>query len=174
MADVGVVKTVTDGSTTHVPGGQISYTLTVTNDGPSVAVDTVVTDTLPTDATVVATTPGGPTCSELPPRCSPVIWVTWRSVPSRSVTVVVAIDADSTASQTNVATVTSDTPDPDSSNNVSTVSTTAAPEADLSLVKTGPATYVPGETVTYTLTATNNGPSQPVTGIVDRHAADRS
>src|SRR5262249_5519357 len=49
-------------------------------------------------------------------------------------------------------------------NNTSTDTDTPAPSADLAIVKTdGVATYTPGNVVTYTITVTNNGPSN-VTG----------
>ena len=43
-------------STTATPGGSTTYTIVVTNDGPSPAIDTVVTDAIPAGATAVAWT----------------------------------------------------------------------------------------------------------------------
>ena len=55
--------------------------------------------------------------------------------------------------------------DPNLSNNTSTVITTVDPEADLAIVKSGsPNPVTAGQTLTYTLTATNNGPSN-ATGV---------
>src|SRR5262245_60811067 len=54
------------------------------------------------------------------------------------------------ATLTNTATVTSTTTDPNPANNASTVTTTVvAPSADLSVSKTGPATVVAGQNMTY-------------------------
>ncbi len=66
----------------------------------------------------------------------------------------------------NTALVTSATPDPDTSNNSSTVQTPVNTAADIAVTKSvSPATAAVGDTVTFTVTATNNGPNQ-ATGVV--------
>lgn len=45
------------------PGQPLTFFLDVTNLGPSAATHVVVTDTLPSDVSFVAVTPGGPTCT---------------------------------------------------------------------------------------------------------------
>jgi uncharacterized repeat protein (TIGR01451 family) len=63
---------------------------------------------------------------------------------------------------------TTGTPDPNSANNLSnTVNTTVQTQADLSITKAGPATATAGDPAgfNYTLTVTNNGPSDSVGGF---------
>ncbi len=60
----------------------------------------------------------------------------------------------------NTATVSSNTPDSNPANNTDNHPTTLGPpSADIAVVKTGPATTVPGNPIVYTITVTNNGPS---------------
>ena len=51
IADLSVTKD--DSATTATPGGSTTYTIVVTNDGPSPAIDTVVTDAIPAGATAL-------------------------------------------------------------------------------------------------------------------------
>ena len=60
---------------------------------------------------------------------------------------------------TNTATITSTTSDPDPSNNTDSSDTTVDPSADLAVTKTAPANVTAGGTITYTVDAANNGPS---------------
>ena len=66
----------------------------------------------------------------------------------------------------NTATVTTATPDPVAANNTATVQTPVAPQADLAITKTGPASVVPGTNVVYTITVTNAGPSDAANVVV--------
>ena len=85
-----------------------------------------------------------------------------------SFTLTVAIDAASTGSLSNTATVSPPTgvSDPNATNNSATDTDTLTPQADLSITKSdGTPSAVPGTNTTYTITVTNNGPST-VTGAV--------
>ena len=53
-ADLAIAKT--DGSTTYTPGNGITYTITVTNNGPSDAVGATVADSIPSTITGVTWT----------------------------------------------------------------------------------------------------------------------
>lgn len=61
QADVSIAKTASSPSV--IPGGVITYTLTVNNAGPSNSAGTTVVDTLPPDFTAVSATSSAGTCS---------------------------------------------------------------------------------------------------------------
>ena len=72
--DVGV--TVTANQTEVAPGAEASFTVVVTNHGPQLASDVVLTNQLPTQLVVAAVLPGGPgtalhlrLLAEVPPEC---------------------------------------------------------------------------------------------------------
>lgn len=74
----------------------------------------------------------------------------------------IAIDGSATASPTfSLVSVASG---PSSQNNDGT--SVAGPDVDLAIVKTGPVTFVPGESVTYAMTVTNNGPGASSGSVV--------
>ena len=69
---------------------------------------------------------------------------------------------------TNTASVTaSDQTDPNSSNDSASASLNGNPLADLAIVKRGPASAAPGDTLMYTIIVTNNGPSDASNVVVD-------
>src|SRR5690606_386457 len=71
------------------------------------------------------------------------------------------VDPAITGSLVNTTTVAppADVTDPDTDNNSATDTDTLVPSADLSVLKTGPASAIAGTNVTYTLLVTNQGPS---------------
>ena len=70
------------------------------------------------------------------------------------------VPASTTVSpQVNTATVSATTSDPASLNNSASDSNAVLASADLSITKTGPTDVTAGETITYTVTVTNDGPS---------------
>lgn len=159
QADVAITKSATPAS--PVPGTDVTYTLTATNDGASRAADVTVTDTLPSGMTVRSARSDDATCTVTGSEVSCAVGTLdpGQSVP---VTIVAGVpSAAGTATLTNVARVTSSTPDPDPSDNADSASVTpAAPRADLAVDKrvvTSP--VVAGRSVQYRVTVTNDGPS---------------
>ncbi|HEY6942292.1 DUF7507 domain-containing protein [Dokdonella sp.] len=159
-ADLAIVKT---GPANAVEGGSVTYTLTVTNNGPDVAMATQISDPTPAGlAFVSASLPcaGGFPCvlGDLAPGASTIVSVTYT------------VGSGVTGSVTNTATVGSSTPDPDGANNSSGVTTpivSAATSADLVLAKSGPATATPGTNVTYALQVQNAGPDTALDVVLD-------
>ncbi|HEX9259928.1 MAG TPA: DUF11 domain-containing protein, partial [Acidimicrobiales bacterium] len=186
-ADLGVVKDVDlaeIGVSVEAPNPTVTFTIKVTNYGPSPAVNAVVTDTLPAELSdVVITKVEGP--AETPTYvCGAVAGGTFTCTlanhavgDTHTITVTakvnVSIDdlrAGKVIPITNAASVTSATIDQDDSNNRDDATTTpglvSAP-ADMAIVKTASvAGIVPGQAFSYTLTVTNNGPDQAPNVVV--------
>ncbi|WP_018350363.1 DUF6923 family protein [Longispora albida] len=161
-ADVAITKAPV-GTTQVAPGETFGYDVTVTNNGPSDAVNVQVTDTLPAELTFVSSTPEGCTASGRTVTCPKIATLTG----SQAYRLTVRLDpAFSGTNVRNVATASADSADPKPDNNTAEAGLPgggpAPANADVSLTKATTTTTkpAPGETFGYTLTATNNGPSQ--------------
>jgi uncharacterized repeat protein (TIGR01451 family) len=167
-ADLAITKT--DGAATEIPGTAVTYTIIASNSGPNPDPAAVVADTFPAAITGVTWTclgAGGATCTA---AGSGNINETVNLPVGGSVTFTASgtISPAATGTLVNTATVTPSAgiTDPDPANNSATDTTTLTPEADLSLTKTdGPDPTLPGSTLFYTVTVTNNGPS-PAQGVI--------
>ena len=160
-ADLRLAKTAAPDPAT--PGEDITWTLVVTNDGPSIANNVVTTDALPLGVSFVSASAG---CAE----SGGTVTCTTPSLISGAQathTIVGNLNPSMLGSVANTATTASDTPDPDPSDNSSTTTTDLEPSADLAFAKTStPDPAVAGELITYTLTTTNNGPSDALAVVV--------
>ncbi|HEV3133851.1 MAG TPA: DUF11 domain-containing protein [Acidimicrobiia bacterium] len=158
QSDLSVTKT--DAPDPVAPGADLTYTITVTNNGPSSAQNATVSDTLPTGTTFVSATPSQGSCAGTTTvSCALGAIANGASV---TITLVVHVGpsvADGTVIS-NTASVSSTTPDPTAANNSATSTTTVAASADLAVAKSdSPDPVVAGTDLTYTITVTNNGPS---------------
>ena len=169
-ADLAITKT--DGVTTVTAGGTTTYTITASNAGPSAVTGATVADTFAaaiTSASWSCVGSGGGSCTG---SGSGNINDTVNLPVGASVTYTVTATISSAASGTLVNTATVTAPagvtDPTPGNNSATDSDGANPIADLTVTKTAnPAgTYLPGQSLGYTITVRNNGPSDIVGGIV--------
>jgi uncharacterized repeat protein (TIGR01451 family) len=150
------------------PGETVTYILTITNNGDQDATGVVVADALPAYTTFVGASDGGTESGGV------VTWSIGAVAAGTSVerTVTVQVDATIPAgveSITNTADVADDgangvDPNPGDNTGTDTDALEAAP--DLTVTKDdGLTEVVPGQTVVYTLTITNNG-DQDATGVV--------
>ena len=161
-ADLAIVKTA---PAEGVAGENVSYSLAVSNLGPSSAVDVVVDDALPSGLTLVSADGTGWDCSSSTSAAVHCTRSTLGVGPAPVITVVAHVAPDVTGKVTNCATVT-DTFSPDT-NDTSCDDTTIHSVADLAIVKTAPAEGVAGENVSYSLAVSNLGPSSAVDVVVD-------
>jgi uncharacterized repeat protein (TIGR01451 family) len=148
------------------PGGTITYTQVVTNNGPLDAVNAVFSESIPANTTFTSLPAvAGWNCAPLPPvGGGGVISCTNPNLAKNATstfTLTVTVNGG-TASGTqivDVANVVSGTTDPNLANNSATVITTvgAAGTADLQVTNSVPATSIAGNNVTYTAIVTNNG-----------------
>ncbi|MFF2041476.1 hypothetical protein ACFVVX_13670 [Kitasatospora sp. NPDC058170] len=153
-----------------VPGQQIRWRVTVTNNGPSTARNVVVKDTVPAGVTAASMTAdtGGAAC----PIASGTATCPAVDIPvggSASWTLTGTLSPDATTTPVNTATVTGG-PDPATPTHTAVASPTASPspQANLAVSKallTSP--VVPGQQVQWRVTVTNNGPSR-ARGVVVR------
>ena len=164
-ADLAVTKT--DGVASIVAGTSTDYTIMLTNNGPSaVAAGVVVSDPIP----------AGTVGSETEPNCAiaaGTFTCTTTAVLASGASVVyhliLAVPANyAPATVVNTATITSaPASDPTPANNATTDTDTVTKSSDLAITKTdGVASVVAGTSTTYTITVTNNGPSDEPAGVV--------
>jgi uncharacterized repeat protein (TIGR01451 family) len=162
VADLEIEKS---GPAEVTPGGEVAYTLTVSNNGPDDAHDAVVTDELPAGLTNIQ----APGCTVQ----GQTVTCNVGTVPSGGTAPPIQITA--TAPETpstcfdNVASVDASEDDPDLSNSESEPVQTCTGESDLALTKTVASDLVsPGAAMTWTITVTNTGPDpSPGAHIVD-------
>jgi uncharacterized repeat protein (TIGR01451 family) len=126
LADLSVTKS--DSPDPVTAGDNLTYTVTVMNNGPDPATSVTVTDDLPAETTFVScSSTGGGVCGGLGNNRT-VTFASLASGESETITFVANVNcsvADGTVIS-NTATVDSSTPDPDPSNNSSTTTTTAS------------------------------------------------
>src|SRR3989442_1562501 len=162
VADVKIDKT---GPAQVDAGASFTYTLTVTNLGPSRATGIGVSDQ-PVGATATGVSASGGGFTSCSVNATNTATCTGGSLAKDAVaTITLTVKAPNEGgSITNVATVSANEDSPPANNTSAMVTTTVRPVADVKIDKTGPAQVDAGASFTYTLTVTNLGPSR-ATGI---------
>ncbi|MBK7300481.1 MAG: DUF11 domain-containing protein [Moraxellaceae bacterium] len=146
----------------------MTYTVTVTNQGPSIATNVLLTENLPnTYLGFISATPSQGTCSA--PNVSHVMTCDLQNLGiGASATVVIAMSADTIGVDTNTVSVSADENDTDIGNNIATQNTTIQLGADLQFTKLAtPDPVIAGNTVFYYLKVKNAGPSNANVTITD-------
>lgn len=162
VSDISVEKT---GPATAEVGTDVTYSITVTNNGPTDAASVTLTDTVPSQMSFfsgsqtsgpsfVCTFPsfgsgGTISCTGALPIATPTATFTF--------TFRIRDETGPSTAITNTANVSSPT-DPNPGNNSSSVTTTTPPSSDLFVTKTGPAQAAADTDVTYNVTIQNLGP----------------
>ncbi len=165
LDDLAISKTASPASV--LPGGQVTYTIVYTNNGPNIVNGAVIADLLPaavatstvtsagTQITATGTTRYNWQVAPLAPGAGGIITVTGvLSNPLIGGLI------------TNTVTIGSDLPDGTPADNTSAAGINVPLNADLSISKARvPARATAGDTVTFTLTYSNAGPDS-ATGVV--------
>ncbi|AWI24430.1 Ig-like domain-containing protein [Flavobacterium pallidum] len=148
-----VVKTV-DNPTPNV-GSNVTFTILASNAGPSASTNTVVNDILPAGYTYVSSNPSVGTYNN-----GTGVWNIGTLANAASATLTITATVNAAGPYLNTASITGTENDPTPGNNSEGENTTPVPQSDRAVVKnvSNPAPQV-GNTITFTLTATNNGPS---------------
>ncbi|MFZ0309284.1 MAG: C25 family cysteine peptidase [Candidatus Sulfotelmatobacter sp.] len=141
-------------------GNDITYTQTVTNNGPAAATTATFTEAIPANTTFVSVSaPVGWSCT----TTTSVICTDPSLAAGASADIIVVVNV---APSVTVATITANssvssaTSDPNLANNSTTVNTTVATACDLAVTNSGtPSPVAAGGNITYTQVVTNNGPS---------------
>jgi len=163
FADLQVTKT--DGQTTVFSGTPVTYTITVTNNGPNPVTGASVVDNFPAAITSVSWTcsaSAGSSCGGASGSGNINRLVNLLSGGTVTFTAVANTNAAATGLLVNTATATvpGSMVDPTPGNNSATDTDTLVAGADLSITKTdGRTTASPGDTITYTIVVSNAGPN---------------
>jgi uncharacterized repeat protein (TIGR01451 family) len=160
-ADLSLTKTVNN--PTPIVGQNATFTITVSNSGPSTATDVVTTDVLPAGLTFVSDT-----ASQGSYNATTGLW-TIGTLPSGAapVTLTLITNVATPGAKTNTATVTGDQYDPNLGNNTASATVTPSTQVDLTLTKTvdNPIPTV-GTVVHFTITVSNAVNESTATDVI--------
>jgi uncharacterized repeat protein (TIGR01451 family) len=164
QADLAITKN--DSPDPVATNGNLTYTLTVTNNGPADATGVIVYDELPA-GTIYQSNDGGATYDS---DTRTVTWDVGDLAYGTSATLTIIVTApESTGTITNTASVTGNENDPVMDNNSASESTYVAlpSDVDLEITKSdSPDPVATNGNLTYTLMVTNNGPADATSVIV--------
>ena len=169
-ADLSVTKT--SSPNPYTDGSPLTYTIVVTNNGPSDVGGAVVADTLPPSLSAPTWTcvvaPGDGACGATSGSGNIATTVDLKSATSATFTVNGTVAAGTLGVISNTTTITPPlgVTDPAPGNNSATDTNPTVPIVDLAVTKTStPDPYVAGTPLAYTVTVTNHGPAD-VAGAV--------
>ena len=169
MADLAVTKS--DTPDPVLSGGpQLTYSITVSNNGPDDATNVLLVDTLPAEVTFDSATPSSGDCDQVATLGEVECRLgSLASGNNMTVTVVVTPDTvEAATSITNTVTVSATEEDPNLENNTASASSTVNPPGSDMSVSIGSPSGTPAvdEPMTFDITVTNNGPSDNTNIVV--------
>ena len=154
-AQATLAITKTDGTTSVVPGSSDTYTIVVSNTGPSDAANVSVADTLPAQGLTNVTSPNLPGSVTF----NAGTWTVGTLAAGQSVTLQLSGTVPSGATGTSYVNKASASAS-DATTVTATDTDTLNAQATLAITKTdGTTSVVPGTTDTYTIVVSNTGPS---------------
>jgi uncharacterized repeat protein (TIGR01451 family)/gliding motility-associated-like protein len=162
--DLSVAKTISN-NTPNV-GSNVTFTITAANAGPSNATNVSVADVLPSGYTFVsASAPAGTTYNP-----TSGVWTIGDMANQTNRALSITATVNASGNYSNTASISGNENDPENSNNSATATATPVPITNLSVVKTSSNNNPEvGTTVTFTITVSNNGPSN-ATNVVAHDA----
>jgi uncharacterized delta-60 repeat protein/uncharacterized repeat protein (TIGR01451 family) len=160
-ADLSITKAASPNPS--LVGGQLSYTLTVTNNGPSQATGVTLTDTLPSTVIFNSAVATQGSCTQ----ASGVVTCNLDSLAGGAVAqITILVTPTQPGTLVNVAQVTGNESDPNPNNNSAQASTSVSPAVDLSITKDdSPDPVFARQPLTYTLIVANLAPSVTANGV---------
>ena len=172
MADLAIACT--DGVVNVAPGATVTYTITVTNAGPSDVTGATVTDLFPPTLGGVTWTCLASQGSSCTASGSGSIGDTVSLLAHGSLTYTATgtLSPSASAALVNTATVAAPVTAPDANlaNNTAVDTDSIGPEADLAIsVSNGGSSVTPGAAVVYTVLVSNSGPSDAALAQVTDH-----
>jgi len=153
-------------------GNDITYTQTVTNNGPAAATAVSFTEATPANTTLASVSaPTGWTCTAPAVGGTGNVTCTDPSLPAGAAAdILVAVNVAASVAAGNItanSSVTATTSDPTAANNSTVVTTPVVVTCDLSVTDSGtPSPITAGSNITYTQVVTNSGPSNCSTGTL--------
>lgn len=174
VADLEIEKTA---SGLHVVAGEpLTYTITVTNNGPDDVVGADVTDTFPSafdGATWSCMAAGGASCGNLNGSGDILETVDLPAGGSVTFSVDGTVETGFTGNLLNTASVSADIADPNPANDSASRGVVVIRVSDLRITKDDSQTVAaPGAMTTYLIGVTNDGPSDAATRLTDAFPAD--
>jgi uncharacterized repeat protein (TIGR01451 family) len=163
VANLAITKT---GPTTAIAGNSLTYTITITNNGPDNAAGVTLHDVMTgTDAFNIGTlqyryqTNGG-AWSDWTSFSSPLN-LNLGTIDNGNTAVIEIRDTVKSSASTGTQIINTATTDTTTTPGLktATITTTVNTQSDLVVTKTGPTKVIAGNIITYTITVTNNGPS---------------
>jgi uncharacterized repeat protein (TIGR01451 family) len=161
---VDLALTKSDAPDPATVGGALTYTLTVTNNGPSTATSVVLSDPLPAALSFSSFTASQGACTHSAGTVTCPLGTLVNGA-SATVTITATVGAAAVPSVTNTASVTSAESDSNTANNSASATTTViGPTADVSVTKLDtPDPVIVGALLTYSITVSNAGPDPATT-----------